>query len=105
MCPPGCLHLWYTCMKSIWGRTGWRDTHARRPALIFQDIERLKRIVNNKWQPVQIVFAGKSHPADYPSKCLLQRVYNLAADREFQGRRAFVEDYDMHTARYLVQGV
>jgi starch phosphorylase len=82
-----------------------RFAEYKRPALIFQDIERLKRIVNNKGQPVQIVFAGKSHPADYPSKCLLQRVYNLAADREFQGRIAFVEDYDMHTARYLVQGV
>ncbi|MBM3156929.1 MAG: alpha-glucan family phosphorylase, partial [Chloroflexi bacterium] len=82
-----------------------RFAEYKRPALIFQDIERLKRIVNNTWQPVQIVFAGKSHPADYPSKCLLQRVYNLAADREFQGRIAFVEDYDMHTARYLVQGV
>jgi starch phosphorylase len=73
--------------------------------LIFRDVNRLKRIINNQWRPVQIVFAGKSHPADFSSKHLLHRVYMLAAEREFQGRIAFVEDYDMHMARYLVQGV
>ena len=73
--------------------------------LIFQDIERLKRIVNNEWHPVQIIFAGKSHPADLPSKQLVQQVYSLALDNEFQGRIAFIENYDMHLARYLVQGV
>jgi glycogen phosphorylase len=77
----------------------------KRPALIFRDIERLKRIVNNTWQPVQIVFAGKSHPADFPSKYLIHQVYELAKDRGFAGRIAFVEDYDMHVAHYLVQGV
>ncbi|HAV10227.1 MAG TPA: alpha-glucan phosphorylase, partial [Dehalococcoidia bacterium] len=82
-----------------------RFTEYKRPALIFSDIERLKRIVTNPLRPVQIVFAGKSHPADNASKHLLQRVYNLAKDRAFFGRIAFVEDYDMHMARYLVQGV
>jgi starch phosphorylase len=82
-----------------------RFAEYKRPALIFQDIERLKRIVKDRWRPVQIVFAGKSHPADFPSKCLLQHVYRLATDRAFQGRIAFVEDYDMHMSRYLVQGV
>jgi len=77
----------------------------KRPELIFHDVERLKRIVTDTWHPVQIVFAGKSHPADFPSKQLLHDVYTLATDREFQGRIAFVEDYDMHMARYLVQGV
>jgi len=77
----------------------------KRPQLIFHDMERLKRIVTDPWHPVQIVFAGKSHPADFPSKRLLHDVYALATDREFQGRIAFVEDYDMHMARYLVQGV
>lgn len=77
----------------------------KRPELIFHDVERLKRIVTDRWQPVQIVFAGKSHPADLPSKQLLQHVYNLATDRGFEGRIAFVEDYDMHIAHYLVQGV
>lgn len=82
-----------------------RFTTYKRPELIFHDVERLKRIVNDRWHPVQIIFAGKSHPADFPSKQLLHHVYTLATDREFQGRIAFVEDYDMHMARYLVQGV
>ncbi len=82
-----------------------RFAEYKRPALIFSDIERLKRIVNNRQQPVQIIFAGKSHPADFASKVLLHRVYSLASDREFQGRIAFIEDYDMHIARFLTQGV
>jgi len=77
----------------------------KRPQLIFHDIKRLKRIVTDRWRPVQIIFAGKSHPADLPSKRLLHDVYTLATDREFQGRIAFVEDYDMHIAHHLVQGV
>lgn len=82
-----------------------RFTEYKRPAMIFQDIERLKRIIKDHWQPVQIIFAGKSHPADFPAKYLLNKVYTLAADRDFQGRIAFVEDYDMNLASYLVQGV
>jgi starch phosphorylase len=82
-----------------------RFAEYKRPALIFRDIERLKRIITNPWRPVQIIFAGKSHPADFPSKKLLGQVYEMAADNEFEGRIAFVENYDMHMARYLVQGV
>ena len=82
-----------------------RFTAYKRPELIFYDVERLKRIVTDRWHPVQIIFAGKSHPADFPSKQLLHHVYTLATDPEFQGRIAFVEDYDMHMAHYLVQGV
>jgi len=82
-----------------------RFAEYKRPSLIFRDVERLKRLVKDRWRPIQIVFAGKSHPADFPSKCLLQHVYRLATDRDFQGRIAFIEDYDMNRARYLVQGV
>jgi starch phosphorylase len=82
-----------------------RFTEYKRPALIFRDMPRLKRIINDKWRPVQIIFAGKSHPADFPSKHILHQVFSLATDREFQGRIALVEDYDMHLARYLAQGV
>lgn len=82
-----------------------RFTEYKRPMLLFRDIERLKKLVNSTWQPVQIVFAGKSHPADGASKQLLQQVFNLVTNRDFQGRLAFAEDYDMHIARYLVQGV
>ena len=82
-----------------------RFTAYKRPELMLHDVERLKRIVTDRWHPVQIIFAGKSHPADFPSKQLLHHVFTLATDREFQGRIAFVEDYDMHMAHCLVQGV
>jgi starch phosphorylase len=54
---------------------------------------------------VQVIFAGKAHPADEPGKRALQAVYRAAADPAYAGRIAFVEDYDMHVARHLVQGV
>jgi starch phosphorylase len=82
-----------------------RFTEYKRPSLLFRDVERLKRIINNPLRPVQIIFTGKSHPADLMSKHLLQQVYTLATDREFRGRIVFVEDYDMHMAHYLVHGV
>jgi len=77
----------------------------KRATLIFEDTERLERIVTDPLHPVQIVFAGKAHPADFEAKYLIQKVYSLAKDRRFQGRIAFVEDYDMHLAHYLTQGV
>ena len=55
--------------------------------------------------PVQIVFAGKAHPADEPGKQLIQQVYRQVKRAETGGRLVFVEDYDMNLARYLVQGV
>ncbi len=82
-----------------------RFVEYKRPALLFRDQERLKRILTNPWQPVQVVLAGKSHPADFPSKHLLHHGVNMASDRAYQGRIAVLEDYDMHLARYLVQGV
>ena len=77
----------------------------KRAHLIFRDIERLKRLLHDRYRPVQIIFAGKAHPADEPGKRLLQEIYNWARSPEMGGRIAFVEDYDMHVARYLVQGV
>ncbi|HUM70095.1 MAG TPA: alpha-glucan family phosphorylase, partial [Chloroflexota bacterium] len=53
----------------------------------------------------QLIFAGKAHPADEPGKALIQQVYNLAKHNQLGGRVAFIEDYDMHMARYLTQGV
>jgi starch phosphorylase len=82
-----------------------RFAEYKRPTLIFHDIERLKRLVVNEWYPVHIIFAGKSHPADSASKEILRQVYNIAADPAFKGRIVFIEDYDMHIARYLVQGI
>jgi glycogen phosphorylase len=77
----------------------------KRSDLIFYDLDRLKRIVCNRWRPVQIIFAGKAHPSDYEGKRILQRIYRLAQDPELEGRIAFVEDYSEQTAQYLVHGV
>jgi starch phosphorylase len=65
----------------------------KRADLIFQDLDRLKKILNNPWKPVQIIFAGKAHPADDEGKRILQRIYQYAQQPEFGGRIAFVEDY------------
>ncbi len=77
----------------------------KRATLLFRDLERLKSILLNPWRPVQIIFAGKAHPADQPGRELIQQVYQFAKAHEFGGHVAFVEDYDMHVAQYLVQGV
>jgi glycogen phosphorylase len=81
-----------------------RFTGYKRPELIFHDAERLARILNAAGRPVQIIFAGKSHPADDIGKHHLQRVYRRALDPTFGGRVAFVDDYDLHVAHFLVQG-
>jgi starch phosphorylase len=81
-----------------------RFTGYKRPELIFHDPERLSRILNAARRPVQIVFAGKAHPADETGKHHLQRVYKRAVDPSFGGRIAFVDDYDLHVAHFLVQG-
>jgi starch phosphorylase len=54
---------------------------------------------------VQFIFAGKAHPADEPGKQMIQEVYRAVKDARFGGRVAFLEDYDMNIARYMVQGV
>ncbi len=77
----------------------------KRAHLIFEDPERLKRILNNPWRPVQIVFAGKAHPNDNDGKRVLQKIYRYAQQPEFGGRIAFVEDYNDQVAQYLVHGV
>jgi starch phosphorylase len=81
-----------------------RFTAYKRPELIFHDPDRLAAILNKVDRPVQIVFAGKAHPADEPAKHHLQRVFKHALDPRFGGRLAFIDDYDMHLAHYLVQG-
>jgi starch phosphorylase len=77
----------------------------KRANLLFRDLERLRELVTNSARPVQIVFSGKAHPADTPGKQLLQEVYQWTRDPRFAGRIAFVEDYGMHLAHLLVQGV
>ncbi len=82
-----------------------RVTSYKRADLIFRDVQRLRRILVDPVRPVQIIFAGKAHPADEPGKAILQRVYTFARDPSFEGRIAFLEDYELHLAHRLVQGV
>ena len=77
----------------------------KRPTLLLQDLNRLMKILNNPWRPVQIIFAGKAHNDDQQSKMLLQQVFNAAKNQVFGGRIAFVEDYDELLAQYMVHGV
>jgi starch phosphorylase len=77
----------------------------KRANLVFHDLDRLRRLLVSRHRPVQIVFAGKAHPADDPGKHVLQEVYQFTRDPSFEGRVAFMEDYDMHEAHLLVQGV
>jgi len=77
----------------------------KRADLVFRDLDRLRRLLVDPLRPVQIIFAGKAHPADTPGKEVLQSVYQFTRDPEFEGRVAFLEDYDLHLAHLLVQGV
>jgi starch phosphorylase len=77
----------------------------KRATLLFHDVDRLVSILTNSLRPVQILFAGKAHPADDGGKRLIQEIYWRAKDPRFHGRVAFVEDYDMLVASRLVAGV
>ena len=77
----------------------------KRADLILQDFDRLLNMINQPNRPVQIIFAGKAHPADEPGKLLIQSVYRKVKAAENGGRLVFLEDYDMNLGRYLVQGV
>ncbi len=81
-----------------------RMTEYKRPDLILHDLDRLEKILNHPYRPVQIIFAGKAHPADIPGKKIIQRIFNAAKDPRFQGRIAFVEDYGEELAKYMVKG-
>lgn len=77
----------------------------KRAGLILRDVERLKVLLLNPWRPVQIVFAGKAHPADEPGRHLLKQIFDACADNRMGGHIAFIEDYDKYVAHHLVQGV
>lgn len=77
----------------------------KRANLILRDVDRIMNLLNQPNHPVQIIFAGKAHPADEPGKMLIQEVYRTVKNARNGGRLVFLEDYDMNIARYLVQGV
>ena len=77
----------------------------KRATIIFRDLNRLKKILNDKKRPVQILFAGKAHPADKPGQEFIKRVYEISQMKDFFGKVVMIEGYDMHLARHLVAGV
>lgn len=77
----------------------------KRPNLLLQDPDRLLRILNHPTRPVQLLIAGKAHPADIVGQQMIREWYGFIRRPEVNGRVAFLEDYDMRVARHLVQGV
>ncbi|HEX3102262.1 MAG TPA: alpha-glucan family phosphorylase [Pyrinomonadaceae bacterium] len=77
----------------------------KRWDLLFADLERLLKMVDDPTRPVQFVFAGKAHPQDRTAKSILQELMSINHDSHWQRRAVFIEDYDQEVARYLVQGV
>jgi starch phosphorylase len=77
----------------------------KRATLLLRDPDRLIRILCDRDQPVQIIYAGKAHPHDNPGKELIRQIVHLARREELRPRLVFLENYDMNIARYLLQGV
>ncbi len=77
----------------------------KRAYLIFKDKERLLRILNDPERPVQLIFAGKAHPQDQAGKELIKNIISFMSTEHLRAKIAFIEDYDINVARYLVSGV
>lgn len=77
----------------------------KRASLLFADEERLARLLDGHERPLQIVFAGKAHPADRPGQRVIQEIFTRSRSSRFTGRVFVIEDYGIRVARYLVQGV
>jgi starch phosphorylase len=77
----------------------------KRAHLLFSDLDRLSRIVNNPHKPVQFIFAGKAHPADGGGQGLIKQIVEISRRPEFLGKIIFLENYDMRLAKRLVSGV
>ena len=77
----------------------------KRAHLLFSDLDRLAKIVNNPDYPVQFLFAGKAHPADGAGQGLIKKIYDISQRPEFMGKILFLDNYDMQLARRLVSGV
>jgi starch phosphorylase len=77
----------------------------KRADLLFHDEDRLARLLSDGERPVQVVFAGKAHPADRPGQRVIQRIFELSRSNPLRGRVFILEDYDMRIAHFLVAGV
>ena len=77
----------------------------KRAGLLFTDMDRLARLLWNAERPVQVIFAGKAHPADRPGQKVIQEIFQYSRSPKLRGRVFILEDYDMRVGRFLVQGV
>jgi starch phosphorylase len=77
----------------------------KRADLMFRDLERLKALMKSSTRPIQILFAGKAHPADKPGQDVLRRIFEASMSADLWGHVVLLENYDMRIARFLVQGV
>ncbi len=77
----------------------------KRADLLFRDLERIQKIVNYKETPIQIIFAGKAHPADAPGQSIIRKIVELSKMEGFKNKMILLENYDMGIAKKLVQGV
>ncbi len=77
----------------------------KRAHLLFSNLDRLSKIVNNKSKPVRFIFAGKAHPNDKAGQDLIKRIYEISKDPVFIGKILFIENYDIELAQYLTSGV
>lgn len=77
----------------------------KRGDLIFRDIERLMKLIDDPRYPIQLIFAGKAHPQDHAGKEIIKRIIHALNAKHLWNRIVFIEDYDMNVARYMVQGV
>lgn len=82
-----------------------RFTGYKRPTLLWSDIRKLREMLGDPKRPVQLLFAGKAHPADGEGQQMVAEVYRLTQDKRWKGKVFFLEEYDMAVARHLVQGV
>lgn len=77
----------------------------KRATLLFSDLDRLDRLINDPSRPVQLIFAGKAHPADHPGQEMIRDIYRVSQLERFRGKIVLLENYDINVARHLVQGV
>ena len=77
----------------------------KRATLLFRDLERLDKLVNNRKRPVLLIFAGKAHPSDVPGQQLIKEIFEISMRPEFQGKIILLEDYNLSLARELMPGV
>jgi len=77
----------------------------KRAGLLFSDLDRLAGLLWNEERPIQIIFAGKAHPADRPGQSVIQDIFGRSRSQKLRGRVFIIEDYDIRIGRFLVQGV